>query len=524
MRTPRLPAAALLTAAAVAIPCGAWYLSGAREAARDAVALEREAEADAGAEAMRLAEHLSHRLDVLLETESARPPDHYHRHQEPATNACACPRFRPSPLAGADPLIGAHFQREPSGELAFPAIPDEGRAAASEAAAGIEAALEGPTARPASVSLPASGPERLLAVGPFRWRTAALPSGAALVAVREVRTSLHVRRQGFVVPASTLEAALASPAGPVRVGPGRADAANEAPLALPGAAWSVRVSPGPALADAHRRAEERRSAFRRTFAAGSAAALFAALLVVGLVWQADRAVAERARFAASAAHELRTPLTGLRLHAEMLASGLGRMERSSDYAQRIVDETTRLTRVVGNVLGFTRLERGTLHVDRAAGDVGAALRTTAVRLAPLAERAGARLAVTVPEDLPLIAFDADALDTILANLVDNALKYARDAEDRTVEVSVSVEGPWLAVTVADGGPGVPPRLRRRLFRPFTRASAPDGPAGLGLGLALVDGLARAHGGRARFRPRAGGGSAFSVLLPVIVDPTLWVNR
>jgi signal transduction histidine kinase len=515
MRTPRLPAAALLTTAAVAIPCGAWYVSGAREAARDAVALEQEAEAGAGAEAMRLAEHLSHRLDVLLETESARPPDHYHRHREPATSACACPRFRPSPLAGADPLIGAHFQREPSGELAFPAIPDEGRAAASEAAAGIEAALDGPVAaEPASARVAASGPERLLAVGPFRWRTAVLPSGAALVAVREVRTSLNVRRQGFVVPASTLEAALASPAGPVRVAPGRSDAANEAPLALPGAAWSVSVSPGPALEDAKRRADERRSAFRRTFAAGSAAALFAALLVMGLVWQADRAVAERARFAASAAHELRTPLAGLRLHAEMLASGLGRIERSSDYARRIVEETARLTRVVGNVLGFTRLERGTLRVERSARDLGAAVRASAARLAPLAERAGARLEVAVPEDLPAAALDADALDTILANLVDNALKYARDAEDRTVEVAVGAEGRWLRVTVADRGPGVPARLRRRLFRAFTRAAGPDGPAGLGLGLALVDGLARAHGGRALFRPRPGGGSAFCVLFPL----------
>jgi len=146
----------------------------------------------------------------------------------------------------------------------------------------------------------------------------------------------------------------------------------------------VSVSPGPALAGAHGRAEERRSAFRRTFAAGSAAALFAALLVVGLVWQADRAVAERARFAASAAHELRTPLAGLRLHAEMLAQGLGRVERSSDYAQRIVDETTRLTRVVGNVLGFTRLERGTLHVDRAAGEFVALLQDSGPQQKPAA--------------------------------------------------------------------------------------------------------------------------------------------
>jgi signal transduction histidine kinase len=511
----RATLAALLTAAAVTIPCAAWYVSGAREAARDAASLEREAEDEAEAEAMRLAEHLSHRLDALLETESARPPDHYHRHQEPATTACACPRFRPSPLAGADPLIGAHFQRDPAAGLVFPAIPEEGKAAAAEAAAGIEAALSGaPVPSPASAErAPSPGPERLLAVGPFRWRTAMLPSGPALLAVREVRTSARVSRQGFVIPASALETAVSSLGGPVRIRPGPTATPTEAPLALPGSSWRVSVSPGPALEDARRRADERRSAFRRTFAAGSAAALFAALLVVGLVWQADRAVAERARFAASAAHELRTPLAGLSLHAEMLASGLGRAERSTEYAQRIVDEVTRLSRVVGNVLGFTRLERGTLGVDRSPGDLGAAVREVGARLGPLAERAGARLVLTVQDDLPPVSFDPDALDTILANLVDNALKHAREAADRTVDVSVAREGRGVALAVADRGPGVPRHLRRRLFRPFARAAAPDGPAGLGLGLALVDGLARAHGGRAGFRARPAGGCSFVVVFP-----------
>jgi signal transduction histidine kinase len=142
-------------------------------------------------------------------------------------------------------------------------------------------------------------------------------------------------------------------------------------------------------------------------------------------------------------------------------------------------------------------------VDRSPGDLAEGVRAAAARLAP-------HLEVVVPEPLPPVAFDADALDTMLANLVDNALKYGGG----TVEVSVAREGSKVALTVADRGPGVPSRMRRRLFRPFTRAAGPDGPAGLGLGLALVDGLARAHGGRARFRARPGGGSAFTVLFPV----------
>jgi signal transduction histidine kinase len=514
----RAAAAALLMSAAVTIPCAAWYVSGAREAARDAAVLERQAEAGAEAEAMRLAEHLSTRLDVLLETESSRPPDHYHPHREAPTNPCACPRFRPSPLAGADPLIGAHFQREPDGDLVFPAIPEEGRAAAAEAAAGIEAALDGPpAARPASIAAPPpSGPERLLAVGPFRWRTAALPSGPALLAVREVRTTSRVRRQGFVVPSGALEATVSSPSSPVHVRPGPATEPNQAPLALPGAAWAVSVSPGPGLEDAHRLADERRSAFRRTFAAGAAAALFAALLVVGLVWQADRAVAERARFAASAAHELRTPLAGLRLHAEMLASGLGRPDRGAEYAERIVHEVTRLGRVVGNVLGFTRLERGGLALDLRQGDLAAAVRETLERLEPAAAQAGARLVLREESGhgLPPLAFDRDAVDTVVANLVDNALKYAREAADRTVDVSLTHDGDRVVLAVADRGPGVPPRLRRRLFRPFARGVGAEAPSGLGLGLALVDGIARGHGGAAGFRPRPGGGSVFFVAFPV----------
>jgi signal transduction histidine kinase len=350
-------------------------------------------------------------------------------------------------------------------------------------------------------------------VGPFRWRTASLPSGPALLAVREVRTSLRVRRQGFVVPGDALAAAVGSPGSPVTVVPGRVASGTEVPLAIAGAAWKLAVSPGPALADARRRAEERRAAFRRTFTAGAAAALCAALLVVGLVWQADRAVSERARFAASAAHELRTPLAGLRLHAEMLAEGLGRPERGTEYAQRIVDEVSRLARVVGNVLGFTRLERGALALQPEEGDLGAAVAAALERLAPAAAAAGAHLRFHAEEGLPPVRFDRDALDTVVGNLVDNALKYARPPGDPTLDVSLAREGTGVVLAVADRGPGVPKRLRRRLFRPFSRGVAADGPAGLGLGLALVDGIARAHGGRAAYRPRPGGGSVFSVRWP-----------
>ena len=140
------------------------------------------------------------------------------------------------------------------------------------------------------------------------------------------------------------------------------------------------------------------------------------------------------------------------------------------------------------------------------------VRALADRMRPGLEANGATLTFRGPGSLEA-RFDPDAAHQMLANLVDNAERYSRGAQDRTIEVEVASDGDHARISVADRGPGVGARDRRRLFRPFDRGRDPDAPSGLGLGLAIVAALAREMGGDVRHEPREGGGSVFTVRLP-----------
>ena len=103
---------------------------------------------------------------------------------------------------------------------------------------------------------------------------------------------------------------------------------------------------------------------------------------------------------------------------------------------------------------------------------------------------------------------------ILDNLLDNAEKYSRTAQDRRVAVTISAEACHLRVRVSDGGPGVHRRARNLLFRPFERPPNPDAPSGLGLGLALARSLARAQGGDLRLLDTSEPGATFELTVPM----------
>ncbi|HEX6737880.1 MAG TPA: ATP-binding protein, partial [Vicinamibacteria bacterium] len=135
------------------------------------------------------------------------------------------------------------------------------------------------------------------------------------------------------------------------------------------------------------------------------------------------------------------------------------------------------------------------------------------RQEPALLAAGAQLALQVDAGLPPVRFDPDAVAQILQNLLDNAEKYSRGAADRTLEVRLE-QGPGeVRLSVRDHGPGVSPAAARRLFRPFQRATRNGAPEGLGLGLALVQALSRAHGGAARIEAAPGGGARVTVSFP-----------
>jgi signal transduction histidine kinase len=347
-------------------------------------------------------------------------------------------------------------------------------------------------------------------LGALKWRTMYVAGQPSLVALREVTTPQGSLLQGFLVSASGLADFFHTAGEPASFAPGAAVNDLQATVALGDDPWHVTVDAGKAQADAQSQARDLRRGFMMMYLGGMAIAVLAGLCVVWLVWQTERLARQRSQFAASAAHELRTPLAGLRIFSEMLAEGLGDPSKSKDYARRVADEAERLGRVVANVLGFTRIERGTLQVRPERGDLGAAVRECIARQQPALEAAGARVELVVANDLPLVKFDRDAVGQILQNLLDNAEKHTRHAGNRTIHVTVTNADGGVELSVADHGPGIPGALRHHLFEAFARGNHTDAPAGLGLGLVLVKALAKAQGATVSYRDNDGSGAVFTV--------------
>ncbi len=224
----------------------------------------------------------------------------------------------------------------------------------------------------------------------------------------------------------------------------------------------------------------------------------------------------RANFVAAVTHELKTPLTSIRMYAEMLRDGLVPSdEKRREYVGTITDESERLSRLVDDVLELARLERGARGMALRTGALGPEVAEAAERLAPQAARAGFRLVVDVEPGLPPVRFERDALHQVLANLVDNALKYAGDAADRSVRLSLSRDGDGVALCVRDAGPGAPPEALAQLFEPFYRAGdeLTRRRPGVGIGLALVKGLAGRMDASVAARNLAAGGLEVRLRFP-----------
>jgi signal transduction histidine kinase len=244
--------------------------------------------------------------------------------------------------------------------------------------------------------------------------------------------------------------------------------------------------------------------------AGSAG-LFAVYRMVGVtVGFAER----RNNFVAAVSHELKTPLTAIRMYAEMLRDGIVPSEsKRREYYGTITSESERLSRLVNNVLEFSRLEKGSRQMHLVVGPLGPVVEEMAELLRPHAEREGFTLQVECDPDLPPARYDRDALLQVLFNLVDNAIKYARDAQERSRR-SADARGRRCGA-VRDSGPGVPERHLARIFEPFYRGEREltRRHKGTGIGLALVRGLVERMGGHVGGRNAEGGGFEVTITFP-----------
>jgi len=214
-------------------------------------------------------------------------------------------------------------------------------------------------------------------------------------------------------------------------------------------------------------------------------------------------------------------LTSIRMFSELLAEHrVADPAKQRAYLQIITAETARLTRLINNVLDFSRMERGEKKYNFRDADLLNIVRETVETYRPHLENCGFELDCALsPGQLPVRA-DADAIAQIIVNLLSNAEKYSNGDKKIIVEAGRR-DGPLpcAELRILDRGAGVPRGSEEKIFEKFYRAhdSLSSGIQGSGLGLTLARQIARAHGGDVVYELREGGGSCFSLRLPLKMD-------
>jgi two-component system osmolarity sensor histidine kinase EnvZ len=212
---------------------------------------------------------------------------------------------------------------------------------------------------------------------------------------------------------------------------------------------------------------------------------------------------ERALLLAGVSHDLRTPLSRIRLGLEMLAD-----RSQSELKEGIERDIEDIDVAINQFLDFARLTDS--EPMTAEGDLNALVRSIAERYA----RHGRNVTMTL-EALPALALRPLAIQRMIQNLIDNALRHGGGA----AEIATGRSGAWAFVDVLDRGPGIPASETDHMLRPFTRLDNARGGPGTGLGLAIVDRVARAHGGTVQLLAREGGGLRVRVELPLTKQRT-----
>jgi two-component system sensor histidine kinase KdpD len=253
-----------------------------------------------------------------------------------------------------------------------------------------------------------------------------------------------------------------------------------------------------------------------------------------LTEERERMAAERERLAAEAleaealrrsdamktallravSHDLQSPLMAILTSAGALAHGeisLAEEDRR-ELTETILAEAERLARLVRNLLELSRLQAGAASPEPGDWPVD-----DLVLQALDGVEAGSRVEVVLPEDdSPLVHADLHQVERVVANLVENAVRYS--PADEPVRVQVRETGSEVLVRVVDHGPGIPPDEAERIFQPFQRGSLTGPIRGAGLGLAIARGFAEANGGRVWVESHAGQGATFVLALPLAAAP------
>jgi two-component system sensor histidine kinase SenX3 len=243
---------------------------------------------------------------------------------------------------------------------------------------------------------------------------------------------------------------------------------------------------------------------------------FAALATIEDVTDRSRLEAMRTDFVANISHELKTPVGALALLAEALI-GEDESDVVTRLAEKMVSEAHRMGRTIEDLLELSRIELGE-SPHREVVSVGLVAAEAVERVRHLADQRGITLEIVEPSHRLNAIGDRRQLVSAVANLVENGVKYSDPGSP--VEVSARTDGMWVDIVVCDRGIGIPARDLDRIFERFYRVDRARSreTGGTGLGLAIVRHVATNHGGSVSVTSQEGGGSTFTLRIPVGPGP------
>jgi signal transduction histidine kinase len=264
----------------------------------------------------------------------------------------------------------------------------------------------------------------------------------------------------------------------------------------------------------------------RFFAFNLSLSILMSLLVICGIFMALRTASRELRlsqmkadFVSNVSHELRTPLSSIRVFGELLKVGHVREpDKVQEYGEYIENESRRLTRLVNNILDFSRIESGRKRYQFEPSDIREVLTSTVKAFEVRLSQRGFDIDLSAPaKPIPKAALDADAIGLAVTNLLDNAVKYSGDS--KRIEVRLGYLDGDISISVTDHGIGIPRDEREKIFEKFHRVGTGlvHDVKGSGLGLSIVKHIVDAHNGRVTVDSRIGAGSTFTIHLPVSLE-------
>lgn len=216
-------------------------------------------------------------------------------------------------------------------------------------------------------------------------------------------------------------------------------------------------------------------------------------------------------------HDLRTPLTALVGLADTLLMAKPSLDvEHHELASAIREESLRMNTLVNNLLDMARLQSGQLKLRREWQPVEEVIGSAIAACKSILKQRPVQ--VQLSKNLPLVEFDAVLIERVLANLIENAVKY--DPSNTPIQISADTQGQRLCVTVSDHGPGIPLGKEDLIFEKFERGMSESVHSGVGLGLSICKAIVQAHGGNIRSHNLAEGGAAFTFTLPLGFPPSI----